>query len=120
MSSAAGRHGYAYRTPYAAAKFGVIGFTQTLPRSSAPPISASTPSFPASSPVSRMENVIRERARQLGLSYEDMEARYLEKVSLRRMVKPEDVAAMVAFLLSDAGRNISGQSLGIDANVETL
>jgi NAD(P)-dependent dehydrogenase (short-subunit alcohol dehydrogenase family) len=36
------------------------------------------------------------------------------------MVKPEDVAAMVAFLLSDAGRNISGQSLGIDANVETL
>jgi hypothetical protein len=36
------------------------------------------------------------------------------------MVTPEDIAAMVAFLLSGAGRNISGQSLGIDANVETL
>jgi NAD(P)-dependent dehydrogenase (short-subunit alcohol dehydrogenase family) len=30
MSSAAGRHGYAFRTPYSAAKFGVIGFTQSL------------------------------------------------------------------------------------------
>ena len=33
---------------------------------------------------------------------------------------PDDVAAMTAFLLSDAGRNISGQSLGVDGNVEAL
>jgi NAD(P)-dependent dehydrogenase (short-subunit alcohol dehydrogenase family) len=49
-----------------------------------------------------------------------METRYLERVSLRRMVTPEDVAATIAFLLSTAGRNISGQSIGVDANVETL
>jgi NAD(P)-dependent dehydrogenase (short-subunit alcohol dehydrogenase family) len=67
-----------------------------------------------------MENVIRARAGQLGLSYEDMEKNYLERVSMRRMVSPHDVAAMIAFLLSDAGANISGQSLGVDANVETL
>jgi len=36
------------------------------------------------------------------------------------MVTPRDVAAMVSFLLSDAGRNISGQSIGVDGNVETL
>jgi NAD(P)-dependent dehydrogenase (short-subunit alcohol dehydrogenase family) len=30
------------------------------------------------------------------------------------------VAAMVAFLLSDAGRRVSGQSLGVDGNVEAL
>jgi NAD(P)-dependent dehydrogenase (short-subunit alcohol dehydrogenase family) len=36
------------------------------------------------------------------------------------MVSPGDVAAMVAFLLSDAGANISGQSLGVDGNVEAL
>lgn len=50
----------------------------------------------------------------------EMEGRYLEKVSLRRMVRPYDVAGMVAFLLSDAGSNILGQSLGVDGNVETL
>jgi NAD(P)-dependent dehydrogenase (short-subunit alcohol dehydrogenase family) len=120
MSSAAGRHGYAYRTPYSAAKFGVIGFTQTLAKELGPSNIRVNAILPGIVAGPRMESVIRERARQLGLSYEDMEARYLDKVSLRRMVKPEDVAAMVAFLLSEAGRNISGQSLGIDANVETL
>ena len=49
MSSAAGRFGYAFRTPYAAAKWGVIGLTQSLPRSSGPTASPSTPSCPASS-----------------------------------------------------------------------
>ncbi|MCB1814994.1 MAG: SDR family oxidoreductase, partial [Candidatus Competibacteraceae bacterium] len=38
----------------------------------------------------------------------------------RRMVTPHDVAKMVLFLLSDAGCNMSGQSIGVDGNVETL
>jgi NAD(P)-dependent dehydrogenase (short-subunit alcohol dehydrogenase family) len=49
-----------------------------------------------------------------------MEKTYLERVSMRRMVSPNDVAATIAYLLSPAGRNISGQSIGVDANVETL
>jgi NAD(P)-dependent dehydrogenase (short-subunit alcohol dehydrogenase family) len=36
MSSAAGRHGYAFRTPYSAAKFGIIGFTQSLAKELGP------------------------------------------------------------------------------------
>jgi NAD(P)-dependent dehydrogenase (short-subunit alcohol dehydrogenase family) len=67
-----------------------------------------------------MQGVISARAKQLGIGYEDMERRYLEKVSLRRMVSPEDVAAMVLFLCSPAGRNISGQALSVCGNVETL
>jgi NAD(P)-dependent dehydrogenase (short-subunit alcohol dehydrogenase family) len=39
---------------------------------------------------------------------------------MRRMVTASDVAATIAYLLSSAGRNISGQSLGVDGNVETL
>ena len=50
----------------------------------------------------------------------EMERRYLAQVSLRRMVTPADVAAMVLFLCSPAGRNISGQSLGVCGNVESL
>ena len=51
---------------------------------------------------------------------DEMKRRYLERVSLRRMVSPHDVAAMVTFLLSPMGENLSGQSLGVDGNVETL
>ncbi len=68
----------------------------------------------------RIESVIRSRARQLGVSYAEMEKQYLDKVSLRRMVSAEDVAHMVLFLVSPLGRNISGQSLGVCGNVETL
>jgi enoyl-[acyl-carrier-protein] reductase (NADH) len=36
------------------------------------------------------------------------------------MVSPEDVASTVAYLISDLGRNVSGQSISVDGNVETL
>jgi NAD(P)-dependent dehydrogenase (short-subunit alcohol dehydrogenase family) len=55
-----------------------------------------------------------------GVAYEEMERRYLGQVSLRRMVTPAEVAAMVLFLCSPAGRNLSGQSLGACGHVESL
>ena len=68
----------------------------------------------------RMTGVIAARARQMDVSYEAMEKTYLDRVSLRRMVTAGDVAATVAYLLSPAGRNISGQTIGVDGNVEAL
>jgi NAD(P)-dependent dehydrogenase (short-subunit alcohol dehydrogenase family) len=120
MSSAAGRHGYAFRTPYSAAKFGVIGFTQSLAKELGPANIRVNAILPGIVEGPRMTNVIEARARQTNVSYEAMEKTYLERVSLRRMVTAGDVAATVAYLLSAAGRNISGQSLSVDGNVETL
>ena len=67
-----------------------------------------------------MTGVIDARAKQTGVSYEAMERTYLDRISLRRMVSAHDVAATAAYLLSAAGANISGQSLGVDGNVEAL
>jgi hypothetical protein len=61
--------------------------------------------------------MIKARANQLGMPYEEMEKEYLQKISLRRMVTAEDVAAMVLFLVSPMGR-VSGQSIGVCGNVE--
>jgi NAD(P)-dependent dehydrogenase (short-subunit alcohol dehydrogenase family) len=120
MSSAAGRHGYAFRTPYSAAKFGVIGFTQSLAKELGPANIRVNAILPGIIEGPRMTGVIRDRAAQLGVSYEAMEKTYLDRISLRRMTSPHDVATMIAFLLSDAGVNISGQSISVDGNVETL
>jgi len=49
-----------------------------------------------------------------------MKAEYLGRISLRRMTPPEDVADMAAYLISEAGRNLSGQSFPVDGNVEAL
>jgi NAD(P)-dependent dehydrogenase (short-subunit alcohol dehydrogenase family) len=120
MSSAAGRYGYAFRTPYSAAKFGVIGFTQSLAKELGPHGIRVNAILPGIIEGPRIDKVIADRAKQLGVSNEEMTERYLQNISLRRMTSPYDVASMVAFLLSDAGINISGQSLGVDGNVETL
>ena len=120
MSSAAGRHGYAFRTPYAAAKWGIIGLTQSLAKELGPHNIRVNAVLPGIVEGPRMFKVIEDRAKQVGVSYAEMEKRYLERVSLRRMVTPHDVAAMVLFLLSPMGENISGQSLSVDGNVETL
>lgn len=120
MSSAAGKHGYAYRTPYSAAKFGVIGLTQSLAKELGPDNIRVNAILPGIVSGPRMEGVIRDRAKATGVSYDEMEQDYLAKISLRRMVTMEDVATTTAFLLSNAGANLSGQSLSVDGNVETL
>jgi NAD(P)-dependent dehydrogenase (short-subunit alcohol dehydrogenase family) len=120
LSSAAGRFGYAFRTPYSAAKWGVIGFTQSLAKELGPANITVNAILPGIVEGPRMTGVIAARAKQTGVTYEAMEKTYLDRVSLRRMVTAGDVAATVAYLLSPAGRNISGQSLGVDGNVETL
>ena len=120
MSSSAGRHGYAFRTPYSAAKWGVIGFTQSLAKELGPANIRVNAILPGIVEGPRMTGVIAARAKQTDVSYEAMEKTYLDRVSLRRMVSAKDVAATVAYLLSRAGANISGQSLGVDGNVETL
>lgn len=120
MSSAAGRFGYAFRTPYSSAKFGIIGLTESLAKELGPHNIRVNAIRPGIVDGPRMEGVIRARAEQVGVSYEAMESEYRAKISLRRMVTPHDVAATVAFLLSSAGANLSGQSIGVDGNMETL
>ena len=120
ISSVAGKYGYPFRTPYASAKYGIIGLTETLAKELGPSEIRVNAILPGLVKGPRIEAVIRARAEETGQTYEETEAKYLEKVSLRRMVSADDIAATILFLLSDAGRNISGQSIAVDANVETL
>ena len=120
MASAAAKHGYAYRTPYSAAKFGVVGLTQSLAKELGPDNIRVNAVLPGIIEGPRMEGVIRDRAEATGVNIDAMRNTYLKSISLRRMTSPKDVATTVAFLVSDLGFNLSGQSLGVDGNVETL
>jgi NAD(P)-dependent dehydrogenase (short-subunit alcohol dehydrogenase family) len=120
MSSAAGRIGYAYRTPYAAAKWGVIGFTQSLARELGTHRIRVNAVLPGIVAGPRIDRVIEARARQTGMSFAEMEQTYLANTSMRTKVTPHDVAAAVVYLCSPLGARVSGQSLGVCGNVETL
>jgi NAD(P)-dependent dehydrogenase (short-subunit alcohol dehydrogenase family) len=120
ISSVAGRLGYALRTPYAAAKWGVVGLTASLAKEVGPDGIRVNAILPGIVRGERIDKVIAARAQSLRRPHGEVEQTYLEKVSLRRMVEPEDVAAMALLLAAPAGRNISGQALSVCGNVETL
>lgn len=120
MSSVAGRLGYGFRTPYAATKWGIVGLTKSLAAELGPDGIRANAILPGVVKGARMDGVIADRARTLGLSVEEMREAYLEKISLRRMVEAEDVAHLALFLASGLARNITGQAISVDGNVEYL
>jgi NAD(P)-dependent dehydrogenase (short-subunit alcohol dehydrogenase family) len=120
MSSVAGRLGYAYRTPYAATKWAIVGLSASLAKELGEFGVRVNALLPGIVEGPRMEKVIADRAASTGVSVDAMKATYLENVSLKRMVSPYDVANMALFLCSPLGRNISGQAISIDGNVVNL
>ncbi|HGL6715469.1 SDR family oxidoreductase [Burkholderia contaminans] len=120
LSSVAGRLGYAFRTPYAATKWAVVGLVKSLAIELGPlgiRVNAIQPGIVRGP---RMRRVIEARAQQLGIGYDDMEKRYLEKISLRRMTDPAEIAATALFLCSPGGHGITGQAISVCGNVEVL
>ena len=120
LSSVAGRLGYAWRTPYAATKWAIIGLVKSLACELGPDDIRVNALLPGIVEGPRMDGVIRARAEQLELEEPEMRKRYIEKISLKRMVTAEDVALMALFLCSSAARNITGQAISVDGNVEYL
>lgn len=120
MSSVAGRLGYAYRTPYASTKWAVVGLMKSLAIELGPHGVRVNAILPGTVEGDRMNAVIAARAAASGLSAHAVREQYIQKMSLRRMVTAEDVAAMALFLCAPAARNVTGQAVSVDANVEYL
>jgi len=120
MSSVAGRLGYAFRTPYASTKWAIVGLVKSLAIELGPSNVRVNAILPGVVQGERMDRVIAARAESTGVSFEEMKEQYLRKISLRRMVTVDDIAAMALFLASPAGQNISGQAISVDGNVEYL
>lgn len=120
ISSVAGRLGYPWRTPYAASKWAIVGVIKSLAIELGPDNIRINAVLPGIVEGPRIDGVISARARLEGREEAEMREEYLKKISLRRMVTADDVALMCLFLCSPAGRNISGQALSVDGNVEYL
>lgn len=120
MGSVAGRLGYAYRTPYASTKWAIVGMTKSLAIELGPQGVRANAILPGMVQGARMDGVIAARAAAMGVSVEAMRWEYLRKTSLRRMVTAQDVAALALYLCSPAARNVTGQAISVDGNVESL
>jgi len=120
MSSVAGRLGYAYRTPYAATKWAIIGLVKSLAIELGPQGIRVNALLPGIVEGPRIEQVISARAEAVGVPYQTMEEEYINKISLRKMTTAQDVANQALYLCSPMGAGISGQPISICGNVEHL
>ncbi|MBE9639921.1 SDR family oxidoreductase [Salipiger mangrovisoli] len=120
LSSMAGRVGFALRTPYAAAKWGVIGFTKSLSIELGKDGIRANAILPGIVAGERQRRVLEAKAQRLGKSFEEVEAAAFSYTSLKEYVSPEQIADQILFLASPRGRTVSGQAISICGDGQML
>src|SRR5215813_4487319 len=88
LSSAAGRLGFPFRTPYAAAKWAVVGFSKSLSMELGTDNIRVNAIQPGVVEGDRMDRVIEAKAKALGISFEEQRKISLERVSMLPMASP--------------------------------
>lgn len=120
LSSAAGKFGFPLRSPYSAAKWGVVGFTRTLAMELGPDRIRVNAILPGLVDGPRIRSVLRNKAAAKGIGDNEETAAALERVNLRCFVSQQDIANMALYLCSPFGATISGQAVSVDGGMEGL
>ncbi|MCA3563730.1 MAG: SDR family oxidoreductase [Methylocystis sp.] len=120
LSSAAGKHGFALRSPYAAAKWGVIGFTKSLAIELGPFGIRVNAILPGLVKGDRIRRVLEAKTQQYGESFAAVEQRAFAATSIKEYILPQELADQMVFIASPRGRTISGQAISIDGDTKML
>ena len=120
LSSAAGLFGFPNRTPYAASKWAVIGFTKSLAMELGQFNIRANAICPGLVEGERQDRVIAAKANAEKRTPDEVRAQIVRQNSLRTFVTAQDIANMILYLCSPIGSKISGQALSIDGHTETL
>ena len=113
LSSIAGRFGFALRTPYSAAKWAVVGFTQSLAVEAGPEGVRVNCIQPGIVEGERVDRIVAAKAEKLGVPPSQVLEDMVQGISLRTTVTAQDIADTALFLALGAGRHISGQAVSV-------
>jgi 3-hydroxybutyrate dehydrogenase len=115
LSSHYGQRGALNRVDYVTTKTGILGLTRAVAMETVGTGITCNAVSPGTLPTPAIMSRIDAIASSRGISHEDATRDYMkERQPSRRFVRPEDVGAMVAFLCSPAGRDITGTVVPID------
>jgi NAD(P)-dependent dehydrogenase (short-subunit alcohol dehydrogenase family) len=117
ISSMTGKRPLHGRTPYAAAKMGVIGLVRTLALELGPHGIRVNAVCPGAVAGPRITDVVRRQAAARGISEAEALAGFTDSSPLGRLVEAEEVGRACAFLASDAAAAITGEDLNVTAGV---
>ena len=120
ISSAAGKYGFAFRTPYSTAKWGVIGLTKSLAIELGPDQIRVNAILPGLVSGERQKRVLTAKAEKRGVSFDEIEQEAFSYTSIKSYVTPQDIANQVLYLASEKGKLISGQAISVDGDTRML
>jgi NAD(P)-dependent dehydrogenase (short-subunit alcohol dehydrogenase family) len=120
LGSVAGRLSFSMRTPYSAAKWGVVGFTKSLALELGPEKIQVNAILPGHVNSSRFRGVVARKAAAVGIAPAEMEAQMLDAVAMKETVEVADIANMALFLASPFGAAITGQAISVCKGVEMM
>ena len=120
VSSLAGRMGFALRTPYAAAKWGVIGLMRSLAIELGPDNIRVNALLPGIVAGERQQRVLNAKAAALGVPFDEVERRAFAGTSIKQYVTADQLADYVVYLASPRAATISGQALSVCGDTNLL
>ncbi len=120
LSSTAGLFGFGNRTPYAASKWAVVGFTKSLAIELGPYNCTSNAISPGTVRGDRINRVIEGEAKIRGEPFDVVAKEVVASSSIARFVEPDEIADLALFLSSPAAKMINGQVIAVDGHTETF
>lgn len=123
INSKSGKKGSYKNSAYAAAKFGGIGFTQSLALELAEygiRVNSICPGNLLNSPLwnEGPNSLFKQYARNQGITEEQVRQKYLNQVPLGRSCEYEDIANAMVFLASDEASYMTGQAINVTGGQE--
>lgn len=115
IGSVTGKRPLLHRSPYAASKLGLVGLCRTLALDAGPygvRANLISPGFVAGP---RADWLIARQGEAQGRPESEIRAELEAQSCMRRLVSPEEVAAAVVFLASDAASGLTGVDLNVAA-----
>ena len=116
-ASLAGKIGAPLLAHYAASKFAVVGFTQSLAKEVGEHGSRVNAVCPGFVRTSMQEREIAWEGELRGMAPGEVRDEYVAATPLGRIEEPEDIAEVVVFLASDLSRFLTGESINASGGV---
>jgi 3-hydroxybutyrate dehydrogenase len=113
ISGTAGKEGMALRGSLCAAKWGVLGLTQTIAKEAGPYGIRANIICPGGMDEPDLRVMYAERAKGLGMEFSQLEKSILELTPLRKYAKHDEVAKAALFLASSDSSHTTGESLNV-------
>ncbi|WP_210483746.1 SDR family oxidoreductase [Microvirga antarctica] len=120
LSSAAGRLGFGLRSPYAASKWAVVGFTKSLSIELAELGIRVNAILPGAVEGDRQNRVLAAKAVERHLTLDVMKREALERASIKEFITPQQLSDAILFLASPRSRTTSGQAISICGDLQSL